>query len=48
MDALTTALTLLSRRELSTRQLRERLARRQFTTEQIDDVVARLHALAPA
>ena len=44
MDALTTALTLLSRRELSTRQLRERLARRQFTPEQIDDVVARLTA----
>ena len=30
MDAYTTALTLLSRRELSTAQLRERLARRKF------------------
>ena len=44
MDAYTTALTLLSRRELSTRQLRERLARRQFSADDIDSVVTRLTA----
>ena len=42
MDAYTTALTLLSRRELSARQLRERLVRRKFTPEQIDPVIERL------
>jgi regulatory protein len=42
VDAYTTALTLLSRRELSTRQLRERLARKQFEPAEIDRVVQRL------
>ena len=42
MDAYTTALTLLSRRELSTKQLRDRLARRKFAAQEIDDVVGRL------
>ena len=42
MDAYTTALTLLSRRELSTRQLRERLARRGFDRHAIDAVIERL------
>ena len=42
MDAYTTALTLLSRRELSTRQLRDRLAKRQFAAAEIDDVIRRL------
>jgi regulatory protein len=42
VDAYTTALHLLSRRELSTRQLRERLARRGCAEEQIDDTIARL------
>jgi regulatory protein len=42
MDAFTTALTLLSRRELSTKQLRDRLARRKFVASEIDDVVGRL------
>ena len=44
MDAYTTALTLLSRRELSTAQLRDRLKRRKFTSEEIDPVIARLTA----
>jgi regulatory protein len=44
MDAFTTALTLLSRRELSTAQLRDRLARRHFPADEIDDVIARLTA----
>ena len=42
MDAYTTALTLLSRRELSTQQLRERLARRKFDPSDIEDVIKRL------
>jgi regulatory protein len=42
MDAYSTALTLLSRRELSTRQLRERLARRKFPPPEIDAAIARL------
>src|SRR5687767_9911099 len=42
MDAYRTALTLLSRRELSTKQLRERLARKQFDDAEIDAVVQRL------
>ena len=42
MDALTTALALLSRRELSTKQLRDRLARRQFEPTEIDEVIRRL------
>ena len=44
MDAYTTALTLLSRRELSTKQLRDRLARRQFGASEIDAVITRLSA----
>ncbi|HUE85366.1 MAG TPA: regulatory protein RecX [Vicinamibacterales bacterium] len=42
MDAYTTALTLLGRRELSARQLRDRLARRQFPPEDIETVIDRL------
>ena len=42
MDCYTTALTLLSRRELSTAQLRTRLARRKFESLEIDDVIERL------
>jgi regulatory protein len=42
VDAYTTALTLLSRRELSTKQLRERLARKHFDERDIDRVVERL------
>jgi len=42
MDAYTAALNLLSRRELSTVQLRERLARRKFEPEEIDTVIQRL------
>jgi regulatory protein len=42
VDAYTTALTLLSRRELSVAQLRQRLARRQFESRAIEDVIARL------
>jgi SOS response regulatory protein OraA/RecX len=42
MDAYTTALTLLARRELSTAQLRMRLARRQFGADEIEDALARL------
>ena len=44
MDAYTAALTLLSRRELSTAQLRDRLSRRRFPAEEIDQVIARLTA----
>jgi regulatory protein len=43
-DAYTTALALLSRRELSERQLRERLARRGLDAADIADAVARLLA----
>jgi regulatory protein len=42
MDAYTTALTLLSRRELSARQLRDRLKRRNFPPDDIDATVTRL------
>ena len=42
MDCYTAALTLLSRRELSTRQLRDRLIRRKFSTDEIDPVITRL------
>jgi regulatory protein len=37
-------LTLLARRELSERQLRERLARREYPSEVIDTAIARLKA----
>jgi regulatory protein len=42
LDAYTTALTLLSRRELSLKQLRDRLIRRQFPAEEVDSVIERL------
>ena len=42
MDAYTTALTLLSRRELSVAQLRTRLARRKFERADIDQALDRL------
>ena len=42
MDCYTAALTLLSRRELSIRQLRDRLVRRKFSADDIDPVIARL------
>jgi regulatory protein len=42
LDAYTTALTLLGRRELSARQLRDRLTRRQFTAEDIEAAIERL------
>jgi regulatory protein len=42
MDAYTTALTLLSRRELSCHQLRQRLARRKFDNDEIENAVQRL------
>ena len=42
MDALSAALALLSRRELSSQQLRDRLARRKFESDDIDEVVRRL------
>lgn len=42
MDVYTAALNLLARRELSTKQLRERLVRRKFEPEQIDGVIQRL------
>src|SRR5688572_17420398 len=42
MDAYIAALNLLSRRELSTRQLRERLARRKFEPDVIETVIQRL------
>ena len=44
MDALTAALTWLSRRELSTAQLRERLSRRGLPHDEIERVIARLTA----
>ena len=44
MDAYTQALTWLARRELSERQVRERLTRREFDEESIDEAVARLKA----
>jgi len=42
VDAYTTALSLLSRRELSTSQLRQRLARRKFPADEIDEVIGHL------
>jgi regulatory protein len=42
VDAYTQALTWLARRELSERQVRERLARREFDEESIDAAVTRL------
>jgi regulatory protein len=42
VDALTAALALLARRELSTKQLRDRLTRRQFDPGEIESVIARL------
>lgn len=42
MDAYIAALTLLSRRELSTRQLRDRLTKRGFTADEISETIARL------
>ncbi len=42
MDAYTTALALLSRRELSAAQLRTRLARRKFESDDIDATIGRL------
>jgi regulatory protein len=42
VDAYTQALTWLARRELSERQVRERLARREFDEESIDAAVSRL------
>ena len=42
VDAYTQALTWLARRELSERQVRERLARREFDEDSIDTAVARL------
>ena len=44
MDAYIQALTWLGRRELSERQIRDRLARRTFDEESIDTAVARLKA----
>jgi regulatory protein len=44
VDAYTQALTWLARRELSERQVRERLARREFDEESIDAAVERLKA----
>ena len=44
MSCYTTALTLLSRRELSAKQLRERLARRKFAPDDIDATLGRLIA----
>ncbi|OFW13834.1 MAG: hypothetical protein A3H29_12930 [Acidobacteria bacterium RIFCSPLOWO2_02_FULL_67_21] len=43
-DAYITGLTMLARRELSEAQVRQRLARRQFETDDIDAAVARLRA----
>jgi len=42
VDAYTTALTLLAKRELSTAQLRTRLARRKFEDTDIEEAIARL------
>ena len=44
MDAYTLVLTWLARRELSTRQVRDRLMRREIPPEQVDDAIARLTA----
>ena len=44
MDAYTLVLTWLARRELSTRQVRDRLMRREIPVEQVDDAIARLTA----
>jgi regulatory protein len=44
MDALTTVLTWLARRELSTAQIRGRLARRQVPADEIEHVITRLTA----
>ena len=44
MDAYAFALSLLSRRELSTKQLRDRLARRKFPSAAVDQVIRRLTA----
>ena len=44
MDAYTQALTWLARRELSERQVRERLTKREFDEESIDAAVTRLKA----
>jgi regulatory protein len=44
MDAFSTALSWLSRRELSTAQLRERLSRRRIPADEIERVIARLTA----
>ena len=44
MDCYTAALTLLSRRELSTQQLRDRLIRRKFSTEEIESVLVKLNS----
>jgi regulatory protein len=44
VDAYTSALNLLARRELSARQLRERLARRKFEPDEIERVLTRLTA----
>ncbi|OFW38758.1 MAG: hypothetical protein A3F70_00550 [Acidobacteria bacterium RIFCSPLOWO2_12_FULL_67_14] len=43
-DAYITGLTMLAHRELSEAQVRQRLARRQFETDDIDAAVARLRA----
>jgi regulatory protein len=42
VDAYTTALNLLSRRELSSRQLRDRLTRRKFSRDEVDAALERL------
>lgn len=42
MDAYTTALTWLARRELSIAQLRTRLARRKFPEQEIEEALSRL------
>lgn len=42
MDAYSTALRLLGRRELSARQLADRLERRQFPADEIHDTIDRL------
>jgi regulatory protein len=44
MDAYTAALTLLSRRELSAKQLRDRLLRRKFDADDVEAVIERLRA----
>src|SRR3954452_20284631 len=42
MSAYVDGLKMLGRRELSERQIRQRLARKEYTQEEIDDAVARL------